>query len=93
LEPFAGEDVLDAGGTVDFLPLALAMASGIGLRFGYLTYNMKRTLADNAADDGINKPHDRPQPNRAAHCIVNRDGAIAIVRQLSPAIRIFWRIA
>jgi len=34
----AGEDVLDAGGTVDFLPLALAMASGIGLRFGYFRW-------------------------------------------------------
>jgi hypothetical protein len=34
-----------------------------------LTYNMKRTLADNAADGGINKPHDRPQPNRTAHAI------------------------
>jgi len=38
LEPFAGEDVLDDGGTVDFLPLALAMASGIALRFGYFRW-------------------------------------------------------
>ena len=37
-----------------------------------LTYNMKRTLADNAADDGINKPHDQPQPNRAAHAITSQ---------------------
>jgi hypothetical protein len=38
LEPFAREDVLDAGGTVEFLPLALATARSIGLPFGFFRW-------------------------------------------------------